>query len=246
MSSYQIGMEARFAVAARHSRLVRFLRFAVPAVVALSLAMIVAVSVFNPFRYLARLPVDMGDIVVSGTKITMESPHLSGFSPDGRPYELWAKTATQDLTSPDHVELHTLRMKMLQEDQSTVVIEAREGLFDTKAQLLNLRQDVYLKTSTGNEAWLTKADVDMGNGSVFSDEPVDVHWLGGKVRGQRMRITEKGDVVRFDGGVVTNIDGGPGASQSSAEPAQKPEPLQQKPEPAQPKPRAAAGKANAK
>ena len=33
----------------------------------------------------------------------MESPHLSGFSPDQRPYEVWAKTATQDLLDPDHV-----------------------------------------------------------------------------------------------------------------------------------------------
>ena len=67
---------------------------------------------------LPKLPVDMGNLVVSGTKITMESPHLSGFSPDQRPYEVWAKTATQDLTDPDHVDLKTLRAKVLMEDQT--------------------------------------------------------------------------------------------------------------------------------
>ncbi|MBX9649182.1 MAG: LPS export ABC transporter periplasmic protein LptC, partial [Xanthobacteraceae bacterium] len=89
-------MEARFAAAARHSRLVRVLRIAVPAAVVIAMAAIVAVSVFNPFRMLLpKLPVDMGNLVVSGTRITMESPHLAGFSTDQRPYEMWAKAATQ-------------------------------------------------------------------------------------------------------------------------------------------------------
>src|SRR6266480_608495 len=108
-------------MAARHSRLVRLLRVAVPAAVILAMAAIVFVSIFNPFRMLLpKLPVDMGNLVVSGTKITMETPHLSGYSTDQRPYELWAKTATQDLTDPDHVDIKALRAKVLMEDKTTV------------------------------------------------------------------------------------------------------------------------------
>ena len=85
--SVQATMDARFAIAARHSRLVRVLRIAVPAIVALAMAGVVAISIFNPFRALMKqLPVDIDNLVVSGSKITMESPHLSGFSPDQRPY----------------------------------------------------------------------------------------------------------------------------------------------------------------
>src|SRR6202040_3693303 len=125
-------------------------RIAVPMIVILAMTAIVAVSIFNPFRMLLpKLPVDMGNLVVSGTKITMESPHLSGYSTDRRPYELWAKTATQDLTDPDHVDLKTLRAKILTEDQSTVILDARNGLFDTKQQLLDLHKDIFLQTSTG-------------------------------------------------------------------------------------------------
>jgi lipopolysaccharide export system protein LptC len=198
-------MDVRFAAAARHSRLVRVLRVAVPAAVILAMAGIIGISVFNPFRALAKLPLDMGNLVVSGTKITMETPHLSGFSPDGRPYELWAKTATQDLTDPDHVELATLRAKVLMEDQSTMIMDARTGIFNSKEQLLDLRKDIFLQTSTGYEARLTSAMVDIGKGNVSSDEPVDVKLLNGTVRGQRLRITEHGDLVRFEGGVVMNM-----------------------------------------
>ena len=206
--AYQAGLEARFAIAARHSRMVRMLRVAVPAAVALSLAAIIAVSVFNPFRMLMpKLPLDMGNLVVSGTKITMESPHLAGYSADRRPYELWAKTATQDVTDPDHVELKALRAKLLTEDQSTVILEARTGLFDNKGQTLDLHKDIFLQTSSGYEARLSQAFVDMAKNTVTSDEHVDVKLTNGTLSADRLRIYGGGEVVRFEGNVVMNLDG---------------------------------------
>jgi lipopolysaccharide export system protein LptC len=228
--AYQAGMDARFAIAARHSRMVRVLRIAVPAAVILAMTAIVAVSILNPFRMLLpKLPLDMGNLVVSGTKITMESPHLSGYTPDQRPYDLWAKTATQDLTDPDHVDLKTLRAKVLMEDQSTVTLDARNGLFDTKQQLLELHKDIFLQNSTGYEARLTQAFVDMGKGTVTSDEHVDVKLLNGTLTADKLRITGGGEIVRFEGNVVMNLDNlssadasGPSADAPAtpAEPAQ--------------------------
>jgi lipopolysaccharide export system protein LptC len=223
--AYQAGMEARFAVAARHSRMVRILRVAVPAAVVLSLAAIVAVSVFNPFRMLLpRLPIDMGNLVVSGTKVTMESPHMSGYTADRRPYEVWAKTATQDLTDPDHVDLRTLRAKLLMEDQSTVTLDALNGLMDNKDQLLDLHKDIYVQTSTGYEAWLSQAFVDMAKGTVTSEEHVDVKWADGKVSADKLRITGGGEVVRFEGHVVMNLDNVPPPADASSAPPE-PEPV---------------------
>ncbi|MDB5639938.1 MAG: Lipopolysaccharide export system protein LptC [Bradyrhizobium sp.] len=218
--AYQAGMEARFAVAARHSRIVRALRIAVPAAVILAMAGIVAVSIFNPFRMLLpKLPLDMGNLVVSGTKITMESPHLSGYTPDRRPYEMWAITATQDLTDPDHVDLKKLRAKVLMEDQSTVTLDALNGLFDSREQLLDLHKDIYMQTTTGYEAWLTQAFVDMGKGTVTSDEHVDVKWQDGTLSADKLRITGGGEVVRFEGHVVMNLDKLPAAESAPEQPA---------------------------
>jgi lipopolysaccharide export system protein LptC len=206
--AYQAGMDARFAIAARHSRMVRALRVAVPAAVILAMSAIVAVSIFNPFRMLMpKLPLDMGNLVVSGTKVTMESPHLSGYTPDRRPYEVWAKTATQDLTDPDHVELKTLRAKVLMEDQTTTVtLDARNGVMDTKEQLLDLHKDIFLQTSTGYAARLSQAFVDMGKGTVTSEEHVDVKLLNGTLSSDKLRITGGGEIIRFEGNVVMNLE----------------------------------------
>ena len=228
--AYVAGMEARFAAAARHSRMVRVLRVAVPAAVIVAMAGIVAVSIFNPFRMLLpKLPGDMGNLVVSGTKITMESPHLAGFSIDQRPYEMWAKTATQDLTDPDHVELGQLRAKVAMEDKSTVTLDARTGYYDSKSQMLDLRKDIFLKSSTGYEAKLTQAYVDINKGAVTSDEHVDVKLLNGTLTADRLRIINSGEVVRFEGNVVMNLVMD---SPTTAEPEPAPPP----------KPRSAGGK----
>ena len=226
------GLEARFAAAARHSRMVRVLRVAVPAAVLLAMAGIVAVSVFNPFRMLLpKLPVDIGNLVVSGTKITMESPHLAGFSTDQRPYELWAKAAIQDLTDPDHVELQTLRAKVMMEDKSTVTMDARTGYFDSKQQMLDLRKDIFLQSSTGYEAKLSQAYVDINKGSVTSDEHVDVKLLNGTLTADKLRIINSGEVVRFEGNVVMNL-----IMESPPAPEPEPEP------PPPPKTRSVTGK----
>ena len=205
--AYATGMEVRFAAAARHSRMVRMLRVAVPAAVLLAMASIVLISVINPFRILApnNVPVDMSNLVVSGTKITMETPHLAGFSTDQRPYELWAKAAIQDLADPDHVELKTLRAKVMMEDKSTVTMDARTGFFDSKQQLLDLRKDIFLQSSTGYEATLSQAYVDINKGTVTSDEHVDVKLLNGTLTADRLRIINSGEIVRFEGNVVMNL-----------------------------------------
>jgi lipopolysaccharide export system protein LptC len=241
--AYQASLEARFAIAARHSRMVRVLRIAVPAAVGLAMATIVGISVFNPFHM--ELPkFDLGNIVVSGTKITMESPHLSGYSTeDRRPYELWANTATQDVTDPDHVELHTLKAKVLMQDQSTVTLDARTGLLDNKQQTIDLHKDIHLVTSTGYEAWLSHAFVDMGKGTVDSEEHVDVKLTNGTLSADRLHITDGGAVVRFDGNVVMHLDhldsDNPATTEANATPV---EPAPPPPPAPSPRTRAASGK----
>ena len=205
--AHQASLEARFAMAARHSRLVRILRIAVPGAVGLAMAGVIGISIFNPFRMLMpKLPLDMDNLVVSGTKITMEAPHLSGYTPDQRPYEMWAKTAVQDVTDPDRVELHKLRTKLLMQDGSTVFLDSLTGLFDNKAQTLDLHKDIFLQTTTGYEARLTQAHVDLVKNTVDSNEHVDVKLTNGTLSSDRLHITNGGEVVLFEGNVVMHLD----------------------------------------
>jgi lipopolysaccharide export system protein LptC len=188
--------EKAFRGAARHSRRVRFLRRAIPIGLALIVAVIVLSSFFNPLRFVYKLPSDLGTLVVSGSKITMESPRLAGFTRDSRGYEIQAKAAAQDLKKPNLVELQEIRAKVDMQDKSTVEMTAVDGFYDTKAEMLTLGQRIVLSSSTGYEGILAEAKVDIKKGRIVSEKPVQVKMLQGT-----LDATDSGALVRFGGGV---------------------------------------------
>jgi lipopolysaccharide export system protein LptC len=120
-------------------------------------------------------------------------------------------------------------------------MDAKTGVFDTKAQVLDLKKDIFLQSSTGYEARLTRALVDINKGLVTSDEPVAVKLLNGTLDSERLRIIDKGDVVRFEGNVRMNLvmeqpnadannppqgtGGDTGGPEAVFNPSQDPEPL---------------------
>ncbi len=193
----------RFRAAMRHSRFVRVLRIALPAGVAACIALGLLInSVFDPLRVLKRLPIDLGNVVISGTKITMQQPRIAGFTRDGRRYDVTARAAAQDLTKTDTVELQDIRAKVELQDESVVEITAREGVFENKADRLVLRRDIVVTSTSGYEAHLDEAVVDVRGGNVVSEKPVEILMNNGKLNANRLETVESGSIVRFLSGVT--------------------------------------------
>jgi lipopolysaccharide export system protein LptC len=181
----------------RHSWRVRVLRvcvlLAIPAVLAA-----VTMQNYLPSIDGLRLPAEIGNMVIKGTKITMQQPRLTGFTPDSRAYEFNANSAAQDITKPDLVELQQIRAKVEMADKSIVHLWADTGLYDMKGDMLTLDDNIHLVSSTGYEARLTHAVVDMGKGTVVSQSPVWVKLLNGELNAKELEIADKGDVLRFN------------------------------------------------
>jgi lipopolysaccharide export system protein LptC len=201
------GLDRVFRKAARHSRLVRLLRVAVPVLVVVGVVVLGLATWFNPTRLLAKLPTgaSLGSVGISGTKVTMALPRLEGFTRDARPYQMTAKTALQDLLKPDNVELTEIRTKMETADKAVVEMTAATGLYHSKADQLILREKIVIKSTSGYEGHLTEAVVDMRSGYIVSDKPVEVKLLNGILTASRLAV--EGELIRFDGGVTLNMDG---------------------------------------
>ena len=194
--------ERLFRAAARHSRFVRWMRRAIPAAIIVVAAVIVIATFFNPFRLIGVFPIDIGKVSLSGTKITMEAPRLAGFTSDARPYELTARAAAQDLTKPELLELKGINAKVELNDGQRVQIKAINGLFDTKSEILKLRDEIILTTTTGYEGRLSEATVETGTGHVVSDSPVEMKLLnGGRLNANHLEIVDNGASIQFSGGV---------------------------------------------
>jgi lipopolysaccharide export system protein LptC len=198
--------ERLFRAARRHSRFVRFLRGAIPISLLLILAGIGGIAFFNPFRALAKLPIDPSRLGVAGTKITMEAPRLGGFTRDGRPYELTARAAAQDITNPGVLELKDIHARVQMQDKAVVQLKAASGVYDTKGDQLKLQTDIVLTSSSGYEAQLAAATVDVKKGKIVSDQPVAMKLPNGTLTASRLEVAENGDVIRFDNGVELNLE----------------------------------------
>jgi lipopolysaccharide export system protein LptC len=194
-----------FRAARRHSRLVRILRIAVPVTVVIGVIIVTLITYFNPLRMLAKLPINIDNLVVSGTKVTMEQPRLAGFTSDARAYELTADTAAQDMTKPDIVELRNIRAKVEMQDKTSMEMTAISGTYDAKGETLKLDREILLRSSTGYQGRLSEALIDIRKGNVVSEHPVEVKLLQGTLNANRLDILDSGDLVRFHGGVVMEM-----------------------------------------
>jgi len=197
--------ERAFRAARGHSRMVRLLRVVIPATIIVALGATFLVSYFNPARMLKSLPVNLDNLVVSGTKVTMEKPRLAGFTKDQRAYEFIAEAATQDLTKPDLVELRNIDAKVQMEDKTTMKMTALTGLYDTKKETLKLEQQIFLSSDSGYKGRLKEALVNTRSGNVVSDQPVELEMLQGVLNAKRMEITNSGEVIRFLNGVDMTV-----------------------------------------
>lgn len=186
--------------ARRHSARVRFYKRVIPIGTVAAVALLLAYTLVGPSGRLGGL--SLGPISFSGTKITMESPRLTGFNKDTRPYEVTATTATQDVRKPNIIELNDMRGRLVVDDHGTAArLEAATGVFDTQREYLELRQDVRVTTDSGHAARLKSASIDFKSGTVVSREPVTVTLTNATIDAQSLDIGDRGSVITFTGRV---------------------------------------------
>jgi len=191
--------ERAFRAARTHSRTVRILRIAVPLGMILVVSAFVLWTWFNPVRLLLSVPDNIGgDLVVSGTKITMQQPRITGFTKDSRPYEFTATAAAQDLTRPDIVEMQDLRGKFQMQDNSTTDVVAPSGTYNSKKEVLQLGKDTVVTSTAGYKVTIDNAVIDIRATTLVTEDPVQVEMKEGRLDAKRMEILESGNILRFD------------------------------------------------
>lgn len=186
--------------AVRHSRRVRFLKRAIPLGAFLAVALVVGITFLNPFASIGGLT--LGPVSVSGTRIVMDNPRLTGSQGEARPYEVTAQEASQDVREPHLVDLVELRARLtLDAGGSVARVEAATGRFDTQAELLELTRDVRVVSTSGYTIDLRSANIDFKTGNVTSPDPVRVEFDAGTIEADGINVVENGKIITFEGNV---------------------------------------------
>jgi lipopolysaccharide export system protein LptC len=191
-----------FRVAKRHTRHVRLMRWLI---VTTAVGLIGGVAVFAIFDPLGRIPagVSVQSIGVEGTKVMMARPKLAGFRNDGRPYEIMASSAVQDLKVPTIFTLHDMDAHLTMSDKAVTHVTASIGTYDSTKEIMNLTSEVHISSDSGLDMKASDARVEFKSGSVVTDNPVNVAMRGSTITADTMRMSDGFKRVTFLGHVQT-------------------------------------------
>jgi lipopolysaccharide export system protein LptC len=89
---------------------------------------------------------------------------------------------------------------MVTQDQGKVEVTARDGFYDSKTEMLTLKNNIVL-TSPTYIARLKQAVVGVRAGHVVSEQPVVVQMLQGTINANRLEVVDSGKIIRFERGV---------------------------------------------
>ena len=194
-----------FRASARHTSRVRLLKIAMIVGSALGICAVAIVSLFNPFRHLPG-SVSLSGVGVSGTKITMDLPKITGVQQGGGPYEIRAKAGIQDITQPSIMELEGVDAIIGMADRTSTHVTSVNGTYNSHADTMSLRGDVKVANSSGYTLNLKTALMDFKAGAFTSHERLRVDLKGGEVFADDMSISNNGHTIAFVGNISSTFD----------------------------------------
>jgi lipopolysaccharide export system protein LptC len=144
--------------------------------------------------------------VLTDGKLVMANPKLNGFTKNNLPYSMVAQRAIQDVAMQGVVELDGIDAKLPMSAEVNAVVRAAKGFYNRDANTLKLTQDVTVTTSDGMVVKLKSAFLDIGKGTMKTDDPVDITRSGSHVSSDTMTVQDNGKVLVFEKRVRVNID----------------------------------------
>lgn len=194
------GRAAVLRTARRHTRTVRLLRVMLPLTAFLVTGVLWAVIVFDPRAQLAA-QIDAESLGVSGSRIVMERPRLTGHNQDGKAYEVTAIRAEQNMQKPNEIDLFDLSARIEIRKNGWAELEAVSGHMDTEAQFLELFKRVSIRTDIGERAELSDTRADFAKGEIVTQKPVDIQFTRGTLTADSMHLVNNGQRASFQGRV---------------------------------------------
>ncbi len=199
------GRSRAFRSAARHSARVKWLRRLILGGAALLSLGVVWFSWFRTLDVGGGAHVSLESIGISGDKVTMEHPKLTGVRRDGRPYEVTADSGVQNPHDPNRTDLTRLDARLHLSDDGETRVLGDHGLYDSGAQSLDLSGHVRIKGVNFDLA-MQSATMNFKTNALSSKQPVRLTFGGGWVNSDAMSMADNGAEITFTGKVQSQFN----------------------------------------
>jgi len=183
---------------ARRFRFIALMKYGLPTIAAVVVFLVVIWPQLQPrvdrFRMgLAALQ------EAPGNQPTAINARYEGVDRKGRPFLVTADEVLSLPTDGDKIELHAPHADLTLKDGGWLSLRAASGLYDKKAELLELWEDVNLFHDGGHHFTTAKATIDLANGNASGTAPVEGHSPFGDLQGDGFRVINEGATVHLDG-----------------------------------------------
>ncbi|HET7408816.1 MAG TPA: LPS export ABC transporter periplasmic protein LptC [Paracoccaceae bacterium] len=188
----------------RHSRIVRWMKIALPVV---ALLLIGAIFLVGRERAAVFDPGTAAQLAAMGTGMRLDNPRFSGVTEEGDPFTVTADWALPDGAVPDRIDLEK-PVGELQMGEQAVTVTAETGALFRDAERLRLKGDVVLETSDGYRIETPSVEVDLATKTAEAPRRLRAEGPRGSIEADRVRLTrgEGADdlTIRFEGDVRVN------------------------------------------
>jgi lipopolysaccharide transport protein LptA len=192
-----------FAIARRHSRLVRLLRLLLPLAAAGILATYALILTVSWHLSAGRLKV--AGVQVTADDLTMKDPVYFGVNKDGGRYRVQAKRAVVGLNQNAPIKLIDINGELLQSGNAVTKLKSKHGLFDNPKGELELFDGIEIDGSNGLTARLSRAMIYSKESRIVSKHPVVASTPTGSVQASAMTMHTKTKAVAFRGEVSVRM-----------------------------------------
>ena len=135
----------------------------------------------------------------------MLDPHYKGVDERNRPYTITAAWATQ--VSPNRIDLGAPKGDMVLESGNWLQVEAKDGVFIQRAELLDLSHDVVMYRDDGTVLRTQTASVDVKQGAASSNDQTHAEGPFGTLDSQGFTLTDKAGAIQFQGPAKLVVNG---------------------------------------
>jgi len=138
--------------------------------------------------------------------VKMINPVYKGRTADNLPFRITADEAARFLQNPDETKLINPVLNFLRsgEVEESMVL-ALTGLYNSETQVLELNQDVHLKTDDGYDCKTSHARIFVKGKRIEGDEAIDCTGNFGRVSGSSYEINNNYSEFVFKGGMTALI-----------------------------------------
>ncbi len=185
---------------------------------AFPVAAVIAVVAFVGSTMISRaLPegASIGDTVISGGKLIMNNPVMTGPVGESSSYSVTAARAVQDLSVPSVIRLEDIVADFPMTGTETALLDALSGIYNRDEDFLVLDQPFTVTTESGMTARLMDANIDIDAGWLKTEKPVNIETRQGRIVAESLHMIDNGAEIIFEHDVNMTLN--PGAIRQPAD-----------------------------